>query len=349
MSPLEDVSGSTPVSGLKMPLSPVCAEVRIIMDAVRDNRATTADRLFVSAHSEHCAGCASEWAFLQATKTAWARTPVAIPSASLSARIAAATYRKPTFAERFVSAFAFLNPAPVRVAIGVAAVAGISFLALPRMTMVPDEKSPTITESAPIVVQNTPAQEKETDSAPVAAAPVLKTVPTIKKETPKPTAPIAKPAPVVAAKSSAVEKALPKSVAVAETPAPKMSTSVKTHPTQVARNTSKAVREVPTAPVESVVSDTTPSVGEPENHTVATVIPPATIAKPEPKQPAANVPTTVVGMTAPDPEPSFTNGSNRINLKNTNSPLSGNMSGRPTYTSYAGENGSSIVSMPTKM
>lgn len=331
-----------------MPLSPVCAEVRIIMDAVRDNRATTAERMFVSAHSEHCAGCASEWAFLQATKTAWAKTPVAIPSASLSARIAAATYRKPTFAERFVSAFAFLNPAPVRVAIGVAAVAGISFLALPRMTMVPDEKSPAITESAPIVVQNTPTQEKETEPAPVAVAPVQKTVPTVKKETPKPTAPIAKPASVVAAKSSTVERILPKSVAVAETPTPKVVTPVKPQPTQVARNTFKPVRKTPTAPVESGVPDATPSVGESASHTVATVTPPVAIAQPEPKQPAANVPTAVVGMTAPETDPGFANGSNRIKLKNTNSPLSASMSGGVVRTVSPADSGY-IVAADTKM
>lgn len=200
--------------------SAVCAAVRLDMEGVRDGRATSAERAFVMAHIGSCASCASEWAFAQAAKSAWRQLPTAYPPASLSARIAAATYRKPTFAERFVASFAFLNPMPVRVAVGVVAVAGIAFFALPR--------------HGAMVTQNTVAVPEEKPETVVAtakpAAPKAKPVET------------ARPAPIVA-----VVK--PKAVAVAAPPV----IAVKPAPS-VPRTVVAAVPVVKTAPKQPVIA-----------------------------------------------------------------------------------------------
>lgn len=309
--------------------------------------------MFVVAHTEHCAGCASEWAFLQATKTAWTSTPMAVPSASLSARIAAATYRKPTFAERFVAGFAFLNPVPVRVAIGVAAVAGISFLALPRMTSVPEVvDSPRVTDPASVVARKTPSLNPVKASTDIAVAPVRNPVPTTKHAMPKPAVPVAEEAPVVATKSPAPKLSAPKVVAVAEKLAPKSATPVaKPKRTQVAQITPVTPRKTPTEPAESAVPDMKPSVREvPSQITVAAKPAPAVASvKPEPTPPVAVASAAVVGITAPETDPDFTGGSTRINLNNTNQPLPTKWSGNVVRTSSREDTGYSLVSIPAKM
>jgi hypothetical protein len=338
--------------GLKTPFSPVCAEVRLTMDAVRDNRATTADRLFVAAHTENCPGCASEWAFLQATKTAWAKTPMAVPSASLSARIAAATYRKPTFAERLVAAFAFLNPAPVRVAIGVAAVAGISFLALPRMTMDGRDAAPVIQDQPPIMAQlPQPRVEAKKQPEIVAVAPAEKPAPPVKKASPKPVAPVVKEAPPTVAKTTATERESGTSVAVVvEKPAPKVAPQVaKPKPTQVAIYKPKAVRETAKQPIEATVPETKPSIAETEPRTVAVAAPApvAPASRPEVSSPSTEAVTGVAGMTAPETDPAFADGSTRINgLSNAGRRSSFNMSGKLTRVSSSNEE-YMIVSAPS--
>lgn len=365
MSPQEEVSGSNSPMGPKTPLSPVCAEVRLTMDAVRDNRATTADRLFVAAHTEKCPGCASEWVFLQATKTAWSKTPMAVPPASLSARIAAATYRKPTFAERLVSAFAFLNPVPVRVAIGVAAVAGISFLALPRMSMDGKNATPVMKDQPPILAQlPQPRIAEKKQPVAVAVAPVEKPASPIQKATPKPVAPAVKEAPTVALKpvpkeSERVNSDVAKSVAVVEKPTPKPApqiikpaTLVVTKPKlmQVAINKPRSGRISTDRFSEPPSQDGRPVASEPSNH-VATVAKPNVMpeSKPEPKVITPETETTVAGITAPEPEPDFANGSNRIpGLKNAGMRPQGPMSGGVVRTSSAVGDGF-IVSAPSKL
>lgn len=351
MSPQEDVSGSASSSGAKTPFSPVCSEVRVVMDAVRDNRATPAERVFVATHTEHCPACASEWAFLRATKTAWAQAPMALPSTSLSARIAAATYRKPTLVERLASVFAFLNPVPVRVAIGVAAVAGVSFLLLPRPATVAPDATPEFARDAPRETPSLPESEL------AATPPVAKPRPRATEKTvlPKPVVTVREKAPVVATKPLLSPRSAP--VAVAPPTAPKLapkivSPVVKPQPTQVAI---ARLKPAPRRPTETTVDPSPPEVALPvvrETETriaaVPTPAPPVAISNPEVKSPAAIPSATVASMTAPENDPGSVGDSTRIKLSNTMRPLSAPMSGKVVRTVSSSED-YSLVSAPTRL
>ncbi len=99
-----------------------CDLIEPLLGALADGEATPSEAAFAEAHLSGCASCASELAFLRATNRVLSLTPDVFPSASLSARIAQATYAKPTPMERLQ---AFLRPAPIRVALGSAALAGL--------------------------------------------------------------------------------------------------------------------------------------------------------------------------------------------------------------------------------
>ncbi len=352
MLPQDDISGSGTAPGGTVPLTSVCAEIRLAMNAVRDGRATAEERAFVSGHTLYCAGCASEWAFLRATKSAWAKTTPSVPSTSLAARIATATYRKPTFAERLVAVFAFLNPAPVRVAIGVAAVAGLSFFVLPRLAVVPDDVTPVAgTDSVPTRARELPT--KQAEASPVAVVPTREVTPATKKTTPQPVLPVVKETPVLAAKPPAPEDTIARTVVRTDKPSPKVApVAPKASPVQVARNTPKTARATPPIQTKSVTPDVTPSVREPENRiaVTATPAPAMPVSKPEVKSPVeAPVPVMVAGITAPDPSPDFADGSNRINgLSNTNQRPNIGMSGKLIRTASAADN-AFIVSAETKL
>ncbi|MBC8140332.1 MAG: hypothetical protein H7Y38_02695 [Armatimonadetes bacterium] len=290
--------------------SAVCAAVRLDMESVRDGRATSAERAFVTAHIGNCPACASEWAFAKAAKSAWGQLPTAYPPASLSARIAAATYRKPTFAQRFVAAFAFLNPVPVRVAVGVAAVAGIAFFALPRQGAMMAQNPVALPEAKPETVVATvkPVAEKAKSvetvkpaSVVVAAKPVAKPVVVAKSvvATAKPVAPA--PQTVVAAVS--VAKSAPKPAVVAPV-------ALKKTAPQVAIATPKPVRVQPAVVASKsapVVAETTAPAPEtlPTAPQIAPVKPASVVAaveKPVVKEPTVSPATTVAGMTVGERE-----------------------------------------------
>ena len=100
-----------------------CSNIRLLLSALVDNEAAPEEAARAKAHMASCAGCASHFAFLRLTGRAMSQIPDVYPSASLSARIAAATYDKPTFAERIAG---WLRPAPVRVGLGAALATGLA-------------------------------------------------------------------------------------------------------------------------------------------------------------------------------------------------------------------------------
>jgi hypothetical protein len=108
-----------------------CSDIRLLLSAYVDNEATPEEAAQARTHIAACADCASHFAFLRLTSRALSQTPEVFPSASLSARIAAATYERPTFADRIAG---WLRPAPVRVGLGAAMAAGLAMvLIVPRM------------------------------------------------------------------------------------------------------------------------------------------------------------------------------------------------------------------------
>ena len=108
-----------------------CSDIRLLLSALVDGEATPAEAVRAKNHILICPNCASHLAFLRLTGRALSQVPEAFPPPSLSARIAAATYERPTLAERIAG---WLRPAPVRVALGTAMAAGLALvLIVPRM------------------------------------------------------------------------------------------------------------------------------------------------------------------------------------------------------------------------
>lgn len=114
------VSPPPPPSSSSSPPAPfdnVCALIQPLLSAYVDEETTPAEAQQIAAHlAGGCSHCANELAFLRLSRAAIARsvTRVAVP-ASLSERIARATYARPTFADQVR---AVLRPAPVRAAAG---------------------------------------------------------------------------------------------------------------------------------------------------------------------------------------------------------------------------------------
>lgn len=280
--------------------SVICAAVRLDIESVRDGRASEAERAFVAAHIAHCAACASEWAFTKAAKSAWGQMPTAYPQATLSARIAAATYRKPTFAERFVASFAFLMPVPVRVAVGVAAVAGIALLMAPRQGALITQNPvalPETPKTTVAVVENEPAPAKPTRKA--------KPVQAVK---PAPVVAVAKPAPkAVMPVAVAVKTAMPAKIVAfavpATKPAPKQKpVALKKAAAQVALAVTKTVRVKPAVIAHPETSPVAPHSATPDLAPVETVPMVAAIEKPVTKEPTVSHATPVAGVTVGERE-----------------------------------------------
>jgi hypothetical protein len=120
------MSDSAEVNAAAAPDAPggvPCETVRPILSAMVDGEASPEERSLAGAHLPACSPCQSHYAFLRLTKDVLERTPAEFPSRALSERIAAATYARPTFADRLRE---FLRPAPARLALGTALAAGIS-------------------------------------------------------------------------------------------------------------------------------------------------------------------------------------------------------------------------------
>lgn len=112
-----------------------CEIIRPLLSVYVDEEAEPSEVARVEAHIAACAQCASELAFLRLSQTVLSEPADVPPPTALRARIAAATYARPTLRQR---ALAWLQPAPARLALGTAAAAGIvaAFLAL-RPPVVP--------------------------------------------------------------------------------------------------------------------------------------------------------------------------------------------------------------------
>jgi hypothetical protein len=146
-----------------------CSDIRLLLSAYVDNEATAEEIAQAKLHIAVCANCASHLAFLRLTSRVLSQAPEVFPSASLSARIAAATYERPTLAGRVAG---WLRPAPVRVGLGAALAAGLAMvLIVPRMGEVDTVQSPSETEtgsavSIPVDKPTTVTAPKVTDSVP---------------------------------------------------------------------------------------------------------------------------------------------------------------------------------------
>ena len=284
--------------------SPVCEEVSVLIDAVTDNRASASERAFVDAHLPRCASCASALAFARAVKTAWARSPATPPPLSLSARIAAATYRKPTFAERFALALAFLQPVPMRVAVGACAAIGIGVLVAPRLTPLvtvsPAMHSATVATTnhfVPVPAKSAlPIKRTTKPVTLVAKASKPTTAPALQKPLPP-----AVPFPVIArAEIKAVLPTITKKIE------PKPAPSMAHHAVLVAQKPASRTLATRVAMEYSHLSHLPhpePLPEEAHHETeiaVAETTKPA--AKPETTEPVAAAPASVAGMVARDDE-----------------------------------------------
>lgn len=125
-----------------------CSDIRLLLSALVDDEASPDEAARVKAHMASCADCASHFAFLRLTGQAFRQLPDVYPSASLSARIAAATYDKPTFAERIAG---WLRPAPVRIGLGAALATGLAMVFIvPRTGEVDTATVSPVTAPAPV-------------------------------------------------------------------------------------------------------------------------------------------------------------------------------------------------------
>ncbi|GEM_PF-6421821 len=108
----------------------LCETVRPILSAMVDGEAGAGDVALAEAHLKECRACASHFAFLRLSQQVLARTPQVFPPTSLSERIAAATYARPTFLDRVRGA---LRPAPARYALATAFTVGIVAVFVSRL------------------------------------------------------------------------------------------------------------------------------------------------------------------------------------------------------------------------
>ncbi|MBC8104537.1 MAG: zf-HC2 domain-containing protein [Cytophagales bacterium] len=191
-----------------------CPDIRLLLSVFVDGEATNEEAVRLKSHLALCEHCASHLAFLRLTHQALRQPPEAFPSASLSARIAAATYDRPTLSERI---HGWLRPVPVRVALGTALAAGIGLvLVLPRIGGIAPE--PLVSRPVAPKKEAPVAKGIRSRPAPRAAAPSVSEPLSVKPETntalasaktaaPKPTKlPVSPPVrtnPIIVAKASA--------------------------------------------------------------------------------------------------------------------------------------------------
>lgn len=149
-----------------MPVAEKCEIIRPLLSVYVDKEATADEAARVEAHRDACDRCASALAFLQLSHAALSRPlEVPIPSA-LSARIAAATYERPTISQRIA---VFLRPVPTRLALGTAAVAAIVAVAVLRS---PEAARPP----APVATVETGPASSPHDPSPSGESPKENTV-----------------------------------------------------------------------------------------------------------------------------------------------------------------------------
>ncbi|MES2458933.1 MAG: hypothetical protein V4671_00005, partial [Armatimonadota bacterium] len=171
------------------------------------NEATAEEATRAKAHIVVCPNCASHLAFLRLTGRALSQTPEVIPSASLSSRIAAATYDRPTLAERIAG---WLRPAPVRIGLGAAMAAGLALvLIVPRMGEVDTAELPSAPAGGGVVsTRKEVGKSAQKVAGKTPSKSVVKTAKTAEPSRPKPKMTVAtKPLeakPPVAAKSPVV-------------------------------------------------------------------------------------------------------------------------------------------------
>jgi negative regulator of sigma E activity len=207
-----------------------CSEVRLLLSALVDNEATPEEAVRAKAHTATCDNCASHFAFLRLTGRVLSQTPEVLPSASLSARIAAATYERPTLAQRVAG---WLRPAPVRVGLGAAVAAGLTMvLIVPRIGEIDTANIGTSGKSGTIASKERSANDAGDKSAKTiaqkSASKTAKNV--ILPETKPKTTELVKPLPV--AKQSVVKSLM------ASVPEPALP-AVKPAPINVASNASR--------------------------------------------------------------------------------------------------------------
>lgn len=171
-----------------------CEEIRPLISAYVDDEVTAAEAERVRTHLDICLSCASHLAFLKSLSVASHRLPTAAPSPELFARIAQATYAKPTLRERVI---AWLAPSPARwgVAGGLVA-AGLAMVLVlrtgtyravePVAAVNPSSKTPTAIEapntSAPSAVAKTAPIRPASPAPPAVPNPILNTNPSTTKE-----------------------------------------------------------------------------------------------------------------------------------------------------------------------
>ena len=194
-----------------------CSDIRLLLSALVDGEASPEEAFRAKSHVLICPNCASHLAFLRLTGRALSQVPEMLPSPSLSARIAAATYERPTLAERIAG---WLRPAPVRVALGTMMAAGLALvLIVPRMggeiassipsapnnptsggtnAVPPAKKAPAKNRAAKSVAKASasvgvtkPADAPDPEVLPEAVLPSAETVPASAPASRKPVAPIA--------------------------------------------------------------------------------------------------------------------------------------------------------------
>lgn len=178
-----------------------CSDIRLLLSAYVDNEATPEEIAQAKLHIAVCADCASHLAFLRLTSRVLSQAPEVFPSVSLSARIAAATYERPTLAERITG---WLRPAPVRVGLGAAMAAGLAMvLIVPRMGEVDTVQLPSTSETETGPAVGNPADKPTTETAP------------------KVTDSVPQKSPARVADSTQVSGSKPKTVSTARVPAAK--------------------------------------------------------------------------------------------------------------------------------
>jgi hypothetical protein len=111
-----------------------CESLLPLLSVYVDGEATPDEAALIEAHLDTCKDCASHLAFLRATNFVMAGVPEVAPDAALFARIASATYAKPTLREQIAEKVgAWLRPMPVRYALGSAMAAAIAaIIVVPR-------------------------------------------------------------------------------------------------------------------------------------------------------------------------------------------------------------------------
>lgn len=126
-----------------------CESIFSLLSVYVDGEATPEEAFRVERHVDGCKACGSHLAFLRATSFVLTGIPDPVPDAALFARIASATYAKPSLREQIAEKVGvWLRPLPVRYAVGSAfAVALAAIVVVPRFVA----QQPSLATSPPSV------------------------------------------------------------------------------------------------------------------------------------------------------------------------------------------------------